>query len=287
MKTLKTIIHTYNYDISNPEDLAAYDALKAKLKGLGLKCFVSYSSVSYHLGELVDTPKVELETTFIYDNQWNTAKTGTIHSKRIFDWMQESNYACGSPKNKKGYWLEQTEEMREARSKTLTCGYCGKHYGIHHEPAPLDLVCNACIDNEYLEIKDLPRLYLLPVSANRDDKQDKEIITKLLPRYKRAQLHGVTERSKQRIEAKRAELETKYKDAIYKAETEFRGFTWLMDNGINTDNVIYYGHTNIFCFGWRGNGISKELESDLLDVISEFPFPYEIKCEDGRKLSAT
>lgn len=287
MKTLPTIIHTYNFDVSKPDDSAAYDALRTKLKAMGLTCFETHGGNSHYLGASVDALKIELETACLFDNQWNTGANGALPNHRVFDWAQDSRYACYSPNIKKGHWIEQTKAMKEARAKTYKCGYCGAHYGPYHKPLPDDMACNACLDSEYLTVKDLPLLRLVAVSAKRDDKHGAGIIGLLMPRYKQAQLHGSTERGKKRIAEKRERIEKDYKAAIHKAETEYKGFTWLMDNGINTDNVIYYSHTNLFCFGWRGNGIDKELESDLLDVISEFPFAYEIKCEDGRKLSAT
>lgn len=62
---------------------------------------------------------------------------------------------------------------------------------------------------------------------------------------------------------------------------------WLIDNGLGqlaADSVIYYGHKEQFCFGWR-KPLSAGEVSRLLDVISEFALPYEIKCEGGRPLS--
>lgn len=58
---------------------------------------------------------------------------------------------------------------------------------------------------------------------------------------------------------------------------------WLLDHGISIENVIYYSHTDTFCFGWRDK-CGAEFVGQVLEVISEFPYPYEIKCADGRKL---
>jgi len=54
-------------------------------------------------------------------------------------------------------------------------------------------------------------------------------------------------------------------------------------NGIKIDNCIYYSHTDRFSFGWR-SPVSAEVVSEILNVISEFPFLYEIKCDDGKTL---
>mgnify|MGYP000721086373 CR=1 FL=1 len=69
-----------------------------------------------------------------------------------------------------------------------------------------------------------------------------------------------------------------------KAKAEHDGMIWLMDHGISIDNVIYYNHTGKFSFGWR-TPLAKDVVSRILDVISEFPFAYEIKCDDKRTLT--
>lgn len=72
---------------------------------------------------------------------------------------------------------------------------------------------------------------------------------------------------------------------IEKLKTKLAGFLWVLDAGLPTDNLIYYDHTGVFCFGWR-EPIGPEFEARILDVISEFPYPYEIRCAGGRKLEA-
>lgn len=61
--------------------------------------------------------------------------------------------------------------------------------------------------------------------------------------------------------------------------TEQDGLLWLIDHGIKTDNVIFYDHRQMFTFGWRDKVKAAERDA-ILDVISEFPFEYEIKAED-------
>jgi hypothetical protein len=107
----------------------------------------------------------------------------------------------------------------------------------------------------------------------------------LLPLYKEAQLHGNTERDKKRIAKRRADVESKYARETRDAKTEHDGMLWLMDHGLRTDNVIFYSHTGRFGFGWR-SPVDPETLSAILDLISEFPFDYDIVCADGRKLSS-
>lgn len=81
----------------------------------------------------------------------------------------------------------------------------------------------------------------------------------------------------------RADLLKRTAQKIADLERERDGLVWFLDHGIGVGNCIYYPHTNRFCFGWR-DLVSPAVESQILDVVSEFPYAYTIKCQDGRKL---
>ena len=87
-----------------------------------------------------------------------------------------------------------------------------------------------------------------------------------------------------RVEKERETLKRRAARRITNAKTERDGFLWLLDHAVKTSNVIYYSHTQRFNFGWR-KPLSAEERSALLDVITEFPYPYDIQCDDGRTLS--
>lgn len=87
------------------------------------------------------------------------------------------------------------------------------------------------------------------------------------------------------IATRRAELINSHGKKTGEMAIELKGMLWLLDHGIDTENAIYYRHTDRFCFGWRAPVTDKVL-SQLLDVLTEFPFSYEIKT-NGRKLEAT
>lgn len=82
----------------------------------------------------------------------------------------------------------------------------------------------------------------------------------------------------------RARLIADAAQAIANEERRRDGKLWLLDHGLSIENVIYYSHTNRFCFGWD-LPVSPVVESTILDVISEFPYSYDIKTQDGRTLS--
>lgn len=283
--TIKTTLHAYRFDVRNPDEKAAYADLKAKLKAMGLECFETHGGGSHYLPAL-DGIEIELETAHLFNNQWNTAPIEGVSDKglRVFDWAQDFESSIGAPRGiKRGHWLEQTPEMQEIRRNTDTCGYCGKQ-----EPAAKGYVfCPHCLGSEYLKASDLHLTRMLPVdksgvSAKRAPLTEAER-DHLLPLYREAQLHGNTDRDKTRIAKRRADVESKYRQSVDNATRERAGMLWLMDRGIKTDNAIYYSHTRKFSFGWR-QPIDSEMLSDLLDVISEFPFAYEIKTADGRTL---
>lgn len=280
---MKTVLHSYYFDTRNPAEKAQYEELKAKLEGMGLNCFETHGGNSHYIPSL--DGEIELDTTnFLCDNQWNTApKEEGKNDHRVFDWAQDYESNIGVPRGiKRGHWLEQTEEMTAIRRDTLKCGYCG-----HMEPVSAGLsFCPKCAGSEYLKSSELHLTRLAPVADGMKPRaplteEEKEI---LLPIYKEAKIRGRTEADKKRIAKKRQDLKAEYDQAIANAEAEYNGFLWFMDRGVKTDDLIYYKHTGRFCFGWRGQGVDPEILSEILDIISEFPYPYEIKCSDGRNL---
>ncbi len=272
MKLLTTTLHTYYFDLSNPKEKEAYGMLKAKMKAQHTACFESRGNGSHYFGSDLDGQIIQLETDCLFNNQWNTAPFDKYkRGLRVFDWAQDY---LPNKNIKRGHYLHITVEMKEIRRNTNKCGYCGKM-----QPAANGAVfCTLCLDSEFLKHSDLMLLRLRAI-----DETDKTCpplteaeLDFLLPLYKDAQLHGNTAKGKTRLAQKRKDIEDKYKREIYGAKVEHAGFLWLMDHGINTDNVIYYAHTDKFCFGWR-HPVEPVIKSDILDIISEFPFNYEIK----------
>ena len=282
MDTLKTKIHYYRFRLWEEDERVQYEALCQPLKDKGLKCFASiaanHSSFYREKIKPLDGQEITLELKHVFNNQWNTGPTETSESGlRVFDWAEP---IYENKQVKEGMWLEQTPEMQEVRDNTNACGYCG--YQTRAQRG--DVFCPMCLDSEYLKESELHLTRMQAVSNTKSrvplTQAEKE---HLLSKFKEAQIFGSTERGKKRIAALREKLETEYNVAVESAQTKHDGFIWLLDQGINTSNCIYYQHTDVFSFGWRKPLGEAEL-STLLDVISEFPFAYEIKCQDGRKL---
>lgn len=279
---MKTTLHHYRFDVSKADQKAAYDELRENtLKKIGFPVWAMDMRAGYSSDpaawKFMDKIRkcagdIDLETEHLFDNQWNAA------GLRLFNWA-ECKYL--SRDIKEGYWLEQTDEMREILRNTHKCGYCGAQ-----EPAQKGHVfCPHCLGSTHLTEGSLHLTRMQPVDATGDRAKLAEAErAHLLPIYQEAQLRGQGARSIAAAKAAREKVESGYNAAIRKAEAEYQGLTWLLDQGLQVDNVIYYSHTGRFCFGWR-QGLSESDESALLGVLSEFPFPYDIKCADGRTLS--
>lgn len=286
MSNIKTVLHVYSFDIRNADEKAAYVELCAKLKKEGARVFCTWSGGKGYWLPFAKVAKtglaVELETSHIFDNQWNTAPIPGFSEKgyRVFDWAED--YPINMPAHfKRGHYLVHTVEMAEVRRNTAGCGYCGKQ-----EPAQKgNVFCPHCIDSEYLNVDNLhlTRMQAVDCKTDRAELSEAEKAY-LLPLYKAAQTHGTTERGRARIKKAYVDLHAEFERSTRKATIKRDGFLWLMDHGLNTANVIYYDHTDKFSFGWR-NPVDDILVSEILEVISEFPFNYEIKCADGRLLS--
>ena len=272
--TLKTVAHYYYFNIDlNAEDAEEYQKLKKTMKKAGRKCrrFGSVSPYNDLEGHSQYNGKeIELYIDWLGSEQWSSP-----NGLRWHEWVE---YIVPNENIKVGSYLEITEEMTELLTTTLKCGYCGHE---HTNEKTLKF-CNKCMDSEYLSKSDLPLLRLMPANFNgsRGELSEAELF-ELMPVYLKAQTVATGSRNKAKLEAKRKELKEDYDKTTSIAKTEYEGFIWLMDNGVNIDNCIFYNHSNIFSFGWR-NKVSDEVKSELLDILCEFQFPYEIDAENGK-----
>lgn len=277
---MKTVLHYYYYDISDPEQKKQYDTLSAQLKAQGLKLFDSFSPNGSSFYDTMIKPlngeTIELETDFLFDNQWNSGPTKTNEKGlRVFDWAETIFFHNRNIKI--GMYLDITPEMTAIRENTLTCGYCGKFY--EKDTAPV--FCEKCLDSEYLKEDNLYLLRLLPVSKSFNGERPQltnEEKAVLLPQYVIRQTIGNDSRNAQKLKKQREKIEHDYQVDMSALKDEHDGLLWLMDHNVNIDNVIYYSHTGKFCFGWR-TPLSTNIKSKLLDVLTEFPYDYELKEE--------
>jgi hypothetical protein len=287
MDTLKTVLHAFNFDLRNAEEKASWMALKEKLAGVH-RMHSHDGGKSSHYWPGLDGATIELKTEHLFNDQWNTGPIAghTDIGLRVFDFATDAIFnPRGIEVNhiRRGHWLEQTDAMREIRHNNVKCGYCGHMQRIEAAPT----FCDRCFDSEYLAEKDLLLLRLRRI----DDRTDRPEITDLekqllVPKWIEAQTRGTSKRALARRAKEREELEKQFHTKTKTARDEYAGKLWLWEHNINTDNVIFYDHREggLFSFGWR-KPLEGALLSALLDCISEFRFPYEIKCVDGRTLN--
>lgn len=260
---METILHKYKFDISNPNERILYQKLYEELSDgrNWMHCLAGYA---FGNNEKVPEGKVELETEFLFSNQWNT-KCGF----RVFDWYEGIYHnSC----YKVGHYLDITEEMKEIRRNTNVCGYCG--YQEYSETGNASDLCTSCLSSPYLKKEDLFLLRMLPVELHfpNRNKLTKKELDYLLPLYTDAQ----TKKKIRDQQAMRSEIKREREKKVTLAHTEAEGMLWLLDHDVNIENVIFYNHTNTFCFGWR-SGLSADIKGELEKLLKDFPFKWEIK----------
>ena len=284
MSAIRTTMHAYYFDTSKREDAEAYQALRERLNAQGLRCFETWGGGGSHYdARFVGGRTVELEAEHLFSDQWNTAPIPGISERglRVFDWAQD--YPINIDKRiKRGHYLVQVPEMAAVRRDTLTCGYCGKH-----EPAASGAeFCDKCLDSAYLKETELHLLRLLPAGVHLPKRAELTPAEseRLVPLYVQAQTHGLAVRNAQQAEARRERVVKDYAEHIEKArvateraEHERDGFLWLLDRGMNTENVIFYSHTGEFSFGWR-SPITGAARDALLAALADFPYPYDVQA---------
>ncbi len=284
---MKTKLHSYSFDISNPAEKAAYNLLRLTMakqsrrrrpieflddrtRGDGFEPLV-----------LLETPtqnhsvyEVEFDLSYLFDDQWNTVGRDGKSGYRVFDWVGHIR-----PRNrsiKRGHWLEVTEEMVDARQQTFACGYCGKLYGSVH-PDHLTAVddpigrkfCKKCLGSRHLKEDDLRllRLRAVSVKSGRRENLTDEENDWLLPRYISAQ----TERKAKADASALAACLKRAEEAHALATMEYEGKKLLIESGINIDNVIFYSHRPEFKFGWR-SPLSPSVAAAMRDKLEAIGF---------------
>lgn len=271
-RTVKTVLHFYEFNTRSDEELKEYARLRERLTKMGYSEFdvLEQDNGSYmRKMALLDGKEIELETKYLFSNQWNTVPIQGVSDKglRVMDWREEA--PLYSNRLKRGYWLEQTDEMRRVREAVSKCGYCGSAY-----PTGQQEFCSECLGSPFLEEKDLPLLRTLPVARECDKRNEltDDEKAELMPKYIEAQ----TKRKAAEKEKLIAKLNADYDKAVTTATAERDGMLWLLERDINIENVIFYNHTGKFSFGWR-KPIIGDVRKRLEELLKDFPYEYEIK----------
>ena len=215
--------------------------------------------------------EINLETKYLFEDQWSTAEGFRLHNKAEFEWP--------ALHIKEGYYIRQNPQMIAVLQNTAKCGYCGSQ-----APAGEKDFCDKCLSSPYLGVEHLHLLRMEPIEdpGRRTGKplktprsakpltEDEHAV--ILPRYTEAQT-----KIRQKKEAEvRAEVLKEFDKEAELATTKRDGMLWILDAGISTENLIFYPHTRTFTFGWR-NEVSDIVRAKLVEKLKEFPFKYEIK----------
>ena len=251
--------------------------------------------------------EIEIETQHLFDNQWNATK------ERVFDWYEASkwNGQREITNHREGHWVEITPEMAELRLSTNKCNWCGALYGPKHD-TPQGAFCLKCLGGAYLAEHEIDRVRISPMAVrgphdtgnmyqySRDcrvcqEAEKAKVIgmtgeerAYLLPLYVKAQIWladgdvaPVLEALEKRRDKDLAQAENP--EDIRRAEVEWSAKYWLASRGMKVDNIIYYRHTGIFCFGWQGkDGISPSVRAELIPLLEGFPYPYEMATKKNK-----
>lgn len=282
MQTLKTRIHSFRFEVDKPGQLLAWEQFKAERRASGIKPFEIMGDHGQNARDFqkkisaISCQEITLETEYLFADQWNSAPIPGV-SETGLRLMDYTLYVWPNPDIKSGYYLEQTEAMAAIRAEMVKCGHCEKmeHVSLGNK------FCHKCLGSEFLEPDHLHSLRLRPIN----DKKARAPLTEaeraeLMPLYTEAQLHGTGVRSLAHLEKVRKEIAAKRDKAIKLANMEHDGFAWLLDKGLQTENVIFYDHTATFSWGWRAAvfpGVAQEIAAQLED----FPFAWEIKCQNA------
>ena len=274
---IKTTLHHYCFDINYPDQKAAWGALKKQLAPILYLQMNAHSGGNQPITRRNDSEAVELEVKHLFDNQWNEIAVGDKSGRRLFDWYLE--YRLTGQHIKQGHWLEQTQEMIDIRNNTRKCGYCGAQSTGPEE------FHTACLGSQYLKQGEI---YLIRMRAVSERPRQFPKLTEaeaavLVPAYEVAQGLGAEEREKKahsllrkKVAALVSEAQVKASALIFEAEKKTTAYTWLLDHKFRElDNVIYYSHTDKFCFGWREPYGADA--SVLRESLEGFPFDYEVK----------
>ena len=284
---MRTIIHSYYFNLNNKSEEQDYSALVARLK----KTHKKFRAIGEYYYPELNGAEIELEIQHIFDNQWNTAPIGK-HTKglRVFDWAESAIFNDGRENRtvKKGHYLDLTPEMIAIRKETLQCGYCGRYYPHTIEQK----FCTHCLDSPYLEAKNLKLLRLSPVEgkwSRTSPELTAEEYATLFPLYHNAQVRGKVARDKEKLEEQRRRIQKDFDDTIQKkipmleatAKVEYIGKNWLLSHDISIENVIYYSHTHKFSFGWM-KPFAPEVQVTLRELLKDFPYPWEFAKKEKK-----
>lgn len=208
----------------------------------------------------IEGKTLEVDTKYLFSDQFNTLPIKGL-SENGLRIMADS----------------VDEVIDDIRDNVGCCQFCE-----NRTPGIVSGFCDNCMDSPYLKEDELRKgaTRILPVGTKRRktnwiELTDEEF-DKLRPVYVKRQTTGKNSRNAERLRKIRERLVSDCRDKIKTARTNRDGMLWLIDHGIETENCIYYSHTNKFCFGWR-QSLAESVKEELKARLVDFPYPVEFK----------
>ena len=266
MKDIITTLKPYWFDITDPEQNQKCLTLYLKLKKQGLQCFrVSYAGPTgyqvVHYGNYKEG-EVTLDTNSLFSDQWNS-----VEGERLFDWAEDYSGKNFIPNIRCGYYLEQTSEMKEVRSNTYECGYCGATTtsddptDYHH-----DCAGNQHLGSNILSLIQWKNLYEEPLHGT----EWSEIAEEVRKHHEGELRKRLRNKANDMLIKNCKTAKSKFDNTIRKEHELVDIRLWLADNLLDLDNIIHYG--DCVCYGWRERATERERE-----ILQKCPFEIVIK----------
>ena len=260
---MQTRLTYYYLNVSKPDDRAEYLALldrMAKDPDRG-PVFCAWGS-KWKAHPHNEVEEIELDTGHLFDNQWNEAGD---KGRRLFEWYEEY---VDNKNIHLGYVMDLTPEMLEAKRNRYRCHFCA--FQIDN---PKVEFCPSCLGSQFLEEKDLSLTRLTPVTESYSKAK---VPADRYVEYRAEQIRCRRIRLRERKANNRKSAERK----LELAQIEFDGFTWCLDNGIDTNDLIFYSHTERFCYGWH-DGLDDVRYSEAEEKFKGFPYAVDLKRKGG------
>ncbi|MCW8093171.1 hypothetical protein [Alteromonas sp. ASW11-130] len=207
--------------------------------------------------------EVWLETSMPLYKNWEVAHDSPTNAgERLQDFVVVHEHL--HPDNiLYGYYLIVTDEMRHYKSNTYVCGEC------HSPGSKNDKFCKKCLTKHTLTYAQLHRTRLLPVSLppNRS-RLTKMEMKEALDLYVDTHVKLPIGEQKKRLEQLVARKNTV-------SDVEYKGFKWLLNEGINTEIFVFEEDENRFVVGHQTPRLP-EILSHIQEKLEAFPYPHQI-----------
>ncbi|NMH60874.1 hypothetical protein [Alteromonas ponticola] len=163
-----------------------------------------------------------------------------------------------------GYYLVITDEMRTFKANTYVCGEC---YSAANKN---DRFCKKCLKKHTLTYAQLQNTKLLPVNQSLSrSRLTKQEFREALDLYVDTHVKLPQKEQKKRMEQLVAKRNTV-------SDVEFKGFRWLLNEGINTEIFVFEENENRFVVGHQTPRIP-EILNHIQEKLEAFPYPHVIR----------